>query len=393
MFESFVNSYNMSLLTLFIDLGFLGGILRICLVGAVLVLAICVTRNLINIFRGANNVDYKSLLIRTGVVVCIIALYPTIYLGVIKFNDRILLVASAQVADNKLVSGLSRQSNIITQDSINKYRNSKTAILGDDFTTKELEDEGSNIEGEIEQQEFSSYMGANLPQQPDEEKDTRSYLGGYIPQPQTAGNNQEYYNKYSGAYVPNRSIFNLSAEALITGVVTFLSKVLIYFFSIIRSILFSIYLLLGPFVVTLFIYEGTADFFKGFIMSFLNVLLWPWIQFIILIAIDLTIVTVRYQGINEFIGTCAAHLALIYMLLKSTSFIPDLRRGRAGSDSGMVINSVINTGLRAASLGAKSAIGTAFPQVAPFLGTEGVGNLIGEGIKKGMGAAKKGMRR
>ena len=128
-------------------------------------------------------------------------------------------------------------------------------------------------------------------------------------------------------------------------------------------------------------------------MSFLNVLLWPWIQFIILIAIDLTIVTVRYQGINELIGTCAAHLALIYMLLKSTSFIPDLRRGRAGSDSGMVINSVINTGLRAASLGAKSAIGTAFPQVAPFLGTEGVGNLIGEGIKKGMGAAKKGMRR
>lgn len=393
MFESFVNAYNMSLLTLFIDLGFLGGILRICLVGAVLVLAICVTRNLINIFRGANNVDYKSLLIRTGVVVCIIALYPTIYLGVIKFNDRILLVASAQVADNKLVSGLSRQSNIISQDSINKYRNSKTAILGDDFTTKELEDEGSNIEGEKEQQEFSSYMGANLPQQPDEEKDTRSYLGGYIPQPQTAGNNQEYYNKYSGAYVPNRSIFNLSAEALITGVVTFLSKVLIYFFSIIRSILFSIYLLLGPFVVTLFIYEGTADFFKGFIMSFLNVLLWPWIQFIILIAIDLTIVTVRYQGINEFIGTCAAHLALIYMLFKSTSFIPDLRRGRAGSDSGMVINSVINTGLRAASLGAKSAIGTAFPQVAPFLGTEGVGNLIGEGIKKGMGAANKGMRR
>ena len=69
-------------------------------------------------------------------------------------------------------------------------------------------------------------MGANLPQQPDKKKDTRSYLGGYISQPQTAGNNQEYYNKYSGAYVPNRSIFNLSAEALITGVVTFLSKVL-----------------------------------------------------------------------------------------------------------------------------------------------------------------------
>ena len=147
MFESFVNAYNMSLLTLFIDLGFLGGILRICLVGAVLVLAICVTRNLINIFRGANNVDYKSLLIRTGCCLYYSIIPNLIYLGVIKFNDRILLVASAQVADNKLVSGLSRQSNIITQDSINKYRNSKTAILGDDFTTKELEDEGSNIEG------------------------------------------------------------------------------------------------------------------------------------------------------------------------------------------------------------------------------------------------------
>ena len=81
--------------------------------------------------------------------------------------------------------------------------------------------------------------------------------------------------------------------------------------------------------------------------------------------------------------------ALIYLLYKSTGFIPDLKRGRAGSDSGFVISSAINTGLRAATEGAKAAVSSAVPGSGSLMNARGVGQVVGKGAKETVDLLRK----
>lgn len=363
MFKVFIDAYDMAIFTILYEQGFLSGILKICRLISGLLFAIAITKKLINIFKGEGNTNYKSLLIRLFVTALILSLFPQFYIGAIRLNDTLLLSASDAMQEKKTFwNAITTSFKAVTIDSIREYKTKKYAIFNDDF-----------IERGFTENEY-------------EEKETKWY--------------EHLINTLGAILNFDKIIGNLTVDKLIASIVVFLANTLIYFFSIIRSVLFSLYLLLGPFVATLYIEDSTSDFFKGYILSFLNVLFWPWIQFVILICTDVAITTANYTSGTETIKVCAAYLALLYLLYKSTSFIPDMRRGRGGADSGLVISSVMNTGLRAASRGAKAAIGTAFPQVAPFLNSQGTGEMFGKAIGSMFGAtqnvinnSQKGVRR
>lgn len=343
MFDTFFNAYDMSLLVMFFERDYLNGILNICLFGAAFILVIAVTRKLIALFKGTGEVEYKSLLLRTALSVALLALYPTLYIGAIRFNDEILLTTAVQIQEKEaLTNSVNQLFGIFDVKKAEEYRRKRLAIFDDEFFEKK--DESFIEKGEEKKEEKKSLLQRLL----------------------------------DGLGIMDRLVANLTTDAFITGIVVFLSNVLLFFFSIVRSVLLTMYFFLGPFLITLNIDDTSSPYFTGYLQSVLNVLLWPWIQLLILLLMDIVLESMNYRGFSDSLVVCSTHLALLYLLLKSMTFIPDLKRGRAGLDSGMVASNLINTGLRAASVGAKSAIGTALPSVAPYLGAKGAGKFLGE---------------